>query len=85
MHGIYQSIRMADGKRMVVNIDVSHTFFWNKPSFPMIINKLSGHMDLDTLPHNWRDRNGKTNNKITTVKRLKGNDFYVTYKNRSNR
>lgn len=38
MHGIYQSIRMADGKRMVVNIDVSHTFFWNKPSFPMIIN-----------------------------------------------
>ncbi|KAL8858415.1 MAG: hypothetical protein Q9178_005096 [Gyalolechia marmorata] len=84
MRGIYQSIRMAEGKRMVVNVDVSHTCFWNKASFPMIINQLSGHMDLDTLPYNWRDRRtGKTTNKFQTMKRLKKNDFFVTHRGRS--
>ncbi|KAI4251669.1 MAG: hypothetical protein L6R42_008287, partial [Xanthoria sp. 1 TBL-2021] len=86
MRGIYQSIRMAEGKRMVVNVDVSHTCFWNKSSFPMIVNQLSGHMDLDTLPYSWRDRqSGRTNNKFTTMKRLKRNDFFVSHKNRSER
>ncbi|KAL8844394.1 MAG: hypothetical protein Q9176_001304 [Flavoplaca citrina] len=84
MRGIYQSIRMAEGKKMVVNVDVSHTCFWNKLSFPMIVNQLSGHMDLDTLPVSWRDRRtGKTNNKFLTMRRLKKNDFYVAHKNRS--
>ncbi|KAL8771701.1 MAG: hypothetical protein Q9209_002892 [Squamulea sp. 1 TL-2023] len=83
MRGIYQSIRMAEGKRMVVNVDVSHTCFWNKANFPMIVNQLSGHMNLDTLPQNWRDTRGKTNNKFLTMKRLKKNDFFVTHRNRS--
>ncbi|KAL8726906.1 MAG: hypothetical protein Q9166_006395 [cf. Caloplaca sp. 2 TL-2023] len=86
MRGIYQSIRMAEGKRMVVNVDVSHTCFWNKSSFPMIINQLSGHMDIESLPHSWRDRKtGKTNAKFTTMKRLKKNDFFVTHRGRSER
>ncbi|KAL8996468.1 MAG: hypothetical protein Q9169_004018 [Polycauliona sp. 2 TL-2023] len=86
MRGIYQSIRMAEGKRMVLNVDVSHTCFWNKSSFPMIVNQLSGHMDLDTLEWNWRDRKTlKTNNKFQTMKRLKKNDFFVNHKNRSER
>ncbi|KAL8696034.1 MAG: hypothetical protein Q9224_003008 [Gallowayella concinna] len=84
MRGIYQSIRMAEGKRMVVNVDVSHTCFWNKSTFPMIVNQLSGHMDIDTLPYNWRDRKtGKTNNRFLTMKRLKKNDFYVSHRGRS--
>ncbi|KAL8852773.1 MAG: hypothetical protein Q9221_002403 [Calogaya cf. arnoldii] len=84
MRGIYQSIRAAEGKRMVVNVDVSHVCFWNVANFPMIINQLSGHMDLDTLQWCWRERaSTKTNNKFTTMKRLKKNDFFVNHRNRS--
>ncbi|KAL8776952.1 MAG: hypothetical protein Q9213_008068 [Squamulea squamosa] len=83
MRGIYQSIRMAEGKRMVVNVDISHTCFWNKANFPMIVNQLSGHMNLDSLPQSWRDARGKTNNRFSTMRRLKKNDFFVSHRNRS--
>lgn len=86
MRGIYQSIRMAEGKRMIVNVDVSHTCFWNKATFPMIINQLSGHMDIDTLGVHWRDfKTRKINNVFHTMKRLKKNDFFVTHRSRSER
>ncbi|CAL8577970.1 Protein argonaute, variant 2 [Xanthoria parietina] len=87
MRGIYQSIRMAEGKRLVINVDVSHTCFWNKSSFPMIINQLSGHMDLDSLGIYWRDvkNKEKTNALFQVMKRLKRNNFYVNHKNRSER
>ncbi|KAL8815674.1 MAG: hypothetical protein Q9223_005211 [Gallowayella weberi] len=84
MRGIYQSIRMAEGKRMVINIDVSHTCFWSKMEFHLIINQLSGHMNLDTMGYHWRDRKtGKTNNLFLTMNRLKRCNFFVSHRGRS--
>ncbi|KAL8716741.1 MAG: hypothetical protein Q9225_005958 [Loekoesia sp. 1 TL-2023] len=82
MRGVYQSIRMAEGKRMVVNVDVSHHTFWHVATFPMIINQLTGHMNLDTLQTGWRDNN-KPNFKFDAMKRLKANNFTVQHKGRS--
>ncbi|KAL9030315.1 MAG: hypothetical protein Q9196_001543 [Gyalolechia fulgens] len=84
MRGVYQSIRMAEGKRLVVNIDVSHTTFWHVASFPMIINQLTGHQNLDTVQTSWRDvKSGKTNYKYEAMKRLRANTFTVDHKGRS--
>ncbi|KAL9595041.1 MAG: hypothetical protein Q9179_005141 [Wetmoreana sp. 5 TL-2023] len=86
MRGVYQSIRMAEGKRLVLNVDVSHTTFWRRSSFPSIVNQLSLHMDIDTLHVNWRKnmRDPTTvNEKFKTMRRLKRNKFIVEHKGRS--
>lgn len=67
---------------MVVNVDVSHHTFWHVATFPMIINQLTGHMNLDTLQTSWRDNN-RPNFKFDAMKRLKANNFTVQHKGRS--
>ncbi|KAI4088170.1 MAG: hypothetical protein LQ344_006262 [Seirophora lacunosa] len=84
MRGVYQSIRLAEGKKMIVNIDVSHTTFWNVTGFASIINHLTGHMDLETLQYQWRDQRGKTNFKFAAMRRLRANFFNVKHKNQKN-
>ncbi|KAL8947942.1 MAG: hypothetical protein Q9222_005822 [Ikaeria aurantiellina] len=87
--GIYQSIRMAEGKRLVVNVDVSHTTFWARSNFPMLCNSLVGHNNVDSLGQYWRDKDKKDPNKWVTnfrflaMKRLKKNDFIVQHRGRS--
>ncbi|KAL8936923.1 MAG: hypothetical protein Q9216_004682 [Gyalolechia sp. 2 TL-2023] len=84
MRGVYQSIRMAEGKRLVLNIDVSHSTFWHVASFPAIINQLTGHQNLDTVQTSWRDAKSlKTNFKYEAMKRLRANSFTVAHKGRS--
>ncbi|KAL8832946.1 MAG: hypothetical protein Q9170_004627 [Blastenia crenularia] len=83
MRGVYQSIRMAEGKRLVVNVDVSHTTFWHVASFPIIINQLTGHNNVDTLQTSWRGQDGKPNFKFDAMKRLRANNFTVKHKGRS--
>ncbi|KAL8688577.1 MAG: hypothetical protein Q9218_005546 [Villophora microphyllina] len=87
MRGVYQSIRMAEGKRLVINVDVSHTTFWRRSSFPSIVNQLSHHKDFDSLQNNWRkdtsDPNSPTNHVFTTMKRLRKNHFLVEHKGRT--
>ncbi|KAI4257471.1 MAG: hypothetical protein LQ352_001635 [Teloschistes flavicans] len=83
MRGVYQSIRMAEGKRLVINVDVSHTTFWRRSSFPSLINQLSRFHDLEQLQNNWRkdNRNPETTNYIfNCMKRLKKNSFLVEHK-----
>ncbi|KAI4204293.1 MAG: hypothetical protein LQ350_001273 [Teloschistes chrysophthalmus] len=86
MRGVYQSIRMAEGKRLVLNVDVSHTTFWRRSSFPSLVNQLSKFMDLEQLQNNWRkdNKDPKTTNYVfNTMKRLKKNSFIVEHKGRS--
>ncbi|KAI4149004.1 MAG: hypothetical protein LQ341_001433 [Variospora aurantia] len=85
MRGVYQSIRLAEGKKLVVNIDVSHTTFWNVTGFPSIINQLTGHKDVESLQMAWRDpRSLQPNFKFAAMKRLKANFFNVKHKNQRN-
>ncbi|KAL8871934.1 MAG: hypothetical protein Q9174_002338 [Haloplaca sp. 1 TL-2023] len=86
IRGIYQSIRMAEGKRLVLNVDVSHTTFWRKSMFHSIVNLLSGLVNLDQLQHQWRDKPSdpnSTNNKFRTMLRLRKNKFIVEHRGRS--
>ncbi|KAL8971351.1 MAG: hypothetical protein Q9183_001092 [Haloplaca sp. 2 TL-2023] len=87
IRGIYQSIRMAEGKRLVLNVDVSHTTFWRKSMFPSIVNQLSGLVNLEQLQHQWRDKRSDPtsidNNKFRTMMRLRKNKFIVEHRGRS--
>lgn len=83
MRGVYQSIRMAEGKRLVINVDVSHATFWQVSSFNSIINQLTGHRDVESLQTAWRDRDGRTNFKFDAMKRLKANWFTVKHNGQS--
>lgn len=80
MRGVYQSIRAAEGKRLVVNVDVSHTTFWNVSSFNSIINQLTRHRDVESLQTAWREQSGKPNFKFDAMRRLKANWFQVQHK-----
>lgn len=68
----------------MVNVDVSNTTFWHVASFPMIVNQLTGHMDLDTVQTCWRDQGSKKLTwKYEGIKRLRANFFQVEHKGRS--
>ncbi|KAL9609041.1 MAG: hypothetical protein Q9167_006162 [Letrouitia subvulpina] len=86
MRGVYQSIRMAEGKRLVINVDVSHTTFWGESSFELITLQLCG-LDkapaggLDGLQVRWRREKGaqRDNFIFLAMKRLKRNTFFVKH------
>ena len=82
MSGVYQSIRMAEGRQLVANVDVSRTVFWNVDTFENIVANLANHEGgLGTLV--WRDGNQQTNSGFEMMKRLKGSWFTVQHKNQT--
>ena len=80
LKGIYQSIRMAEGAKLVINADVSNSCFWNRTSF----DRLCFHM----VNCSERDFEGKTRwyknmeeapNWWAIFKRLAKSTFYVKH------
>ncbi|KAL9128364.1 MAG: hypothetical protein Q9217_002943 [Psora testacea] len=47
MKGVYQSIRAAEGRKLVVNVDVSNSCFWHEESYAHLAYLISGRADRD--------------------------------------
>lgn len=90
VHGVYQSIRLAEGPkkpegqgglRMVTNVDVSYAPFWHVWDFTKIVGELTASGDdVDSIV--WRDNN-RPNKHFDSMRRLKDSGFTVECKGMS--
>lgn len=89
MKGLYQSLRIAQGGRLVCNVDVSNTTFWNATSFMVLVQQLTGARDTaDILQKIKPQRIGLTNSyrespAFANLRRLKKNEFVVRHRGRA--
>ena len=89
MKGVYQSIRAAHGKSMIVNVDVSNAVFWNETSIMNLCRDLVGARSMQDLVPRLQpfrpsiDAPLKLSNGMIQVRKLKKNEFYVKHPNRS--
>lgn len=75
MRGIYQSIRAAQGKRLVANVDVCHTAFWREDRFDSIVSQLNKNENAQSLQSAWRNQRGV----FEVMTRLQTNYFHIRH------
>lgn len=89
MKGVYQSVRAAQGKHMVVNVDVSNAVFWNESSIMNLARELTGARSPQDLVQKLQpirlrhDLPLQPSNGMIQVRKLKKNEFVVRHANRS--
>lgn len=81
MKGVYQSIRLAEGRRLVVNVDVSNSCFWH----PVNLDGLAYHLSGETNPHSFqghcaRQSDGRESKLLPIFRRLIRNKFVVKHR-----
>lgn len=53
--GVYQSMRLAEGKKLIINLDVANTCFWKPTSLiSAIVAKWKQFRDVNAIAHNMR-------------------------------
>ncbi|KAF6219194.1 hypothetical protein HO133_005019 [Letharia lupina] len=81
MKGVYQSIRLAEGKRLVVNVDVSNSCFWHPLPFNMLAFQLSGEKGPERFEStSHRQPDGRDTMYMPLFKRLCRNKFFVKHR-----
>ena len=91
MKGVYQSIRAAQGKQMVVNVDVSNSVFWNESSIMNIARELTKSNSMQDLAQKCKpvrlrgDSPFQDSNAMIQLRKLKKNDFFVRHKGRTDK
>ena len=87
--GVYQSLRLAEGKKLVINLDVSNTCFWVPGSLETAIVQKFGLRDIHAIAGRMTSQPGngtprktdfhrlveKTMNKVNVTANFKGNPF----------
>jgi len=89
MKGVYQSIRAAQCKTLVVNVDVSNSTFWHESSFAQLAFQVTGLNDIDTLAVRLRPLKNvhggeRVSPHFAQVKRLAKNEFVVRHRGCTN-
>ena len=89
MKGVYQSIRAAQCKNLVVNVDVSNTTFWHQSTLLYLAFQMCGHDDVTTLHIKMRPlldvhNRPRDSPSFIQVKRLAKNEFTVNHKGCTN-
>ena len=91
MKGVYQSIRFGQGKRLVVNVDVSNAVFWSESPLMAVALQLTNCksvVDLAQKSKNVKpaiDKPWQESAAMIQMRKLRKNDFYVKHKDRSER
>ncbi|CAD6579499.1 MAG: hypothetical protein ASARMPRED_009159 [Alectoria sarmentosa] len=81
MKGVYQSIRLAEGKRLVVNVDVSNSCFWHPVNFDKLAFGLSGENHEAPFQSGCSRRpDGREPVLLPILKRLCRNKFFVKHR-----
>ncbi|KAL6721013.1 Protein argonaute [Lecanora helva] len=80
MKGIYQSIRMAEGKRLVINADVSNSCFWHQTTIAQNAMDLCGYSQFPTFMAAVTPRDGQLPPQAGTLNRLKKMKFIVKHR-----
>lgn len=89
MKGVYQSMRAANGGRMVVNVDVSNAVFWLESSFTQIARELTRTQSVQQLIQACTPLKAsptgppKPSNAMIQLRKLKKNEFVVRHKGRN--
>ena len=89
MKGIYQSLRLAQGGKLICNVDVSNTTFWHPGHLLEVVIMITGARDeADIMNKIKPQRKGisdefRENPDFTSLRRLKKNEFYVKHRGRS--
>ncbi|MCJ1277895.1 hypothetical protein MMC21_005709 [Puttea exsequens] len=84
MHGVYQSIRMAEGKRLVVNVDISNSCFWHETCFDRLVYALSGANNEMSFIASCQPQDGKEPRIYKHMRRLAKSRFTVKHRGRLN-
>ncbi|MCJ1470295.1 hypothetical protein MMC07_008940 [Pseudocyphellaria aurata] len=93
MKGVYQSIRPAEGKRLVVNVDVSNTCFWHETSVSQLARQVTNTNSMQECinaiqPERASHKPGATNAMkesyhFAALRRLAKNDIRVLFRGAS--
>ena len=79
MKGVYQSLRLTEGKKVVVNVDVSNSCFWHQTNFVQLAYGLSGETDRNRFLAASQPIKGQEPRLWQTLKRLARNKFTVKH------
>ena len=85
MKGVYQSIRAAQCKKLVLNVDVSNSTFWHQSTMMQLAFQICGHDDMATLHIKMKPlldvqgRPTRDSPSFVMVKRLAKNEFTVKH------
>ncbi|KIX93759.1 uncharacterized protein Z520_10665 [Fonsecaea multimorphosa CBS 102226] len=88
--GVYQSMRLAEGQKMIVNVDVANTCFWRPTSLTSaIVTKWREIKDLNDIANRmepYRDNGHRsiTEFHVTLQKAFKGVEVKASYKGNPN-
>lgn len=81
MKGVYQSIRLAEGKRLVINVDLSNSCFWHPVNFDGLAYALSGENTQQAFMGACAKKaDGREPPVLPILKRLCRNKFYVKHR-----
>ncbi len=88
MKGVYQSIRAAEGRKLVVNVDVSNTTFWHETSISQLALLITGATNMLDVTNRLRSvKSGGASNAMkesihfAALRRLCKNDMFVRFRN----
>ncbi|KAK4692655.1 eukaryotic translation initiation factor 2C, partial [Lecanoromycetidae sp. Uapishka_2] len=85
MKGVYQTIRMAEGKRLVINVDVSNSCFWHETRFDQLAYLLSGESSqLSFMNAALPPSGGGEPRLVKALRRLAKNKFTVKHRGQTN-
>ena len=89
MKGVYQSLRLAEGQKLICNVDVSNSTFWNQNGFLIICSQLTDSAEPAEIPSKMKDDVHALTKKVKpskywlNLKRLAKNDFRADCRGRS--
>lgn len=83
MKGVYQSIRAAEGAKMIVNVDVSNTCFWGQTGLSQLAYQISGEGDYGRFLSSCMPSQGREPAILKNLRRLAKNKFLVKHANQS--
>ena len=81
MKGVYQSLRLAEGEKLICNVDVSNSTFWNSNGFLILCSQLTDSGDPTEIPSKMMDdvnpmtKVRKPSKYWVNLKRLAKNEF----------
>ena len=73
--GVYQSLRLAQGGKMVVNVDVANTTFWKPTAVLVALRETAGVRDVNALAQRMQPESGRTGPKTNVFTRSMQNRF----------
>ena len=82
LKGVYQSLRAAEGQKLVINVDVSNSCFWQESTLDQIAYQMSnrGEWESFTADAAQKKKGEKEPPLLPWLKRLQKNQFYIKHR-----